>query len=181
MAVPSVGALVAGWLLVVPREHALNAAALSDEDLGRLEVLVSEIVEEWQPLFGAVTVFEHGPARPSSPAGCGVDHAHLHVVPTEGIDLIGAARTALDELTWIEGASIADARAAVDAGLDYLYAHTGHGDSAWLAIGQSVPSQALRRVMAAELKRPDEFDWRCYPQLDVVRATIRTVEQSRRN
>src|ERR1700678_2335133 len=92
VAVPSVGPLVPGWLLVIPKQHALSFGAVDASNLSALMADIQRIAMGWRDLFGPLAWFEHGPAEARSSAGCGIDHAHMHLVPTGHFDLLREAR-----------------------------------------------------------------------------------------
>src|SRR3954469_4672155 len=80
IAVPSVGALVPGWLLVVPRLEILSFVQLSRALFPEFEEFVAEVAKTLEPNYGPVSLFEHGASKKTSAVGCGVDYAHLHLV-----------------------------------------------------------------------------------------------------
>jgi len=79
--VPTKGALVPGWLLVVSKEHALCAGALPHAKLDGLKAALDDAKALVEPKFGPVTFFEHGPVVAGTGLGCGIDHLHVHVAP----------------------------------------------------------------------------------------------------
>lgn len=109
---PSLGALVEGWLLLVPTRHHFC--------LGALPASVTEEFQELQDLarsiltnrYGCVSAFEHGPSIPKITVGCGVDLAHLHMVSVE-LDLAASVRPFLPESTSWKGAN-AQTRSTMD-------------------------------------------------------------------
>jgi diadenosine tetraphosphate (Ap4A) HIT family hydrolase len=81
LVVPSKGGFLPGWLLIVPKHHLLSMAQLDparSAELDSLTITVSDLVAS---RFAAPTTFEHGATCPGTIFGCGIDHAHLHVVP----------------------------------------------------------------------------------------------------
>jgi diadenosine tetraphosphate (Ap4A) HIT family hydrolase len=79
--VPSKGGFVEGWVMVVPRQHVLNFGQLYpslDTELKNLMKCVSSRIAE---VYTPPTLFEHGAATAGTTFGCGVDHAHVHIVP----------------------------------------------------------------------------------------------------
>lgn len=172
VAVPSVGSLVPGWLLVVPKAHRLSFGA-SIAEMSLLHRETEEIAAEWSREFGPLTWFEHGPAQPSSVVGCSVDHAHMHLLPNGELDLAAAAARHLPELTFTHEDDPESAiAAAVRAGLPYLHLRLPDGTSR-LAVSPRIPSQAFRRCIAGEQGRPDQFDWREFPQWETLEETMR--------
>src|SRR5688572_22883211 len=79
--VPSVGALVEGWLLVVPKNHALSCSRIGAGHRNEFASFVETVATALQLKYGVVSLFEHGAGRCRSSIGCGVDYAHLHLVP----------------------------------------------------------------------------------------------------
>jgi ATP adenylyltransferase len=171
VAVPSVGALIPGWLLVVPKRHVLSFGVLDARIRGRLSSQAEMIAEQWQVSAGPLTWFEHGPAEDRGTAGCGIDHAHLHLVPAVGLDLLAGARELFPWLAFEEVSGLAAAALPVSRGLSYLYLRTDNGRS-WLAASRDVPSQAFRRVIAHQQGRADEYDWKAFPRYDSLDATL---------
>jgi diadenosine tetraphosphate (Ap4A) HIT family hydrolase len=173
VAVPSIGPLVPGWLLVIPTTHYLSFAQLetSEEIVDELR----EIADWWQHRHGPLTWFEHGPSAEGSLVGCGVDHAHMHLVPLQGFDLLLASRRQRPSLPFepIDGPS--DITEKSD-GEPYLYLQDEAGGS-WLARSEEIPSQFFRRLIAAEQGRPEEFDWKRFPHRETLSLTLSGSER----
>src|SRR4051812_36246748 len=80
-AIPSIGALVPGHLLVCPLEHVPSLGALDAQTFDSVMRLSTDLEAALAREFGANSlVFEHGPGTKSAAGSC-VDHAHLHIVP----------------------------------------------------------------------------------------------------
>lgn len=171
VAVPSLGALVPGWILLVPKRHILNLARLDPQQQSALRVEALRLKSSIEPIFGPVTMFEHGPSQAGSRVGCGVDHAHMHLVPAGGLDLLVLAQASYPDLPWYLSAGLDTARRANAAGLPYLLIEAPDGSSV-VAASPEIPSQAVRRLIAAEQGRPDQFDWAQFPQLEAVQETL---------
>jgi diadenosine tetraphosphate (Ap4A) HIT family hydrolase len=90
-AIPSLGSLVEGWLLLVPKKHFISMGALPEELVAEMEGMKAKITAHVGNEYGEACVFEHGPAFASRKVGCSVDHAHLHIVPF-AFNLAEAAR-----------------------------------------------------------------------------------------
>jgi len=88
--VPTLGSLVPGWLLVVPRVKSLAFRDLPKQHRQDILSLAQRLAVEVKAFGRNSFIFEHGPSKPSSAVGCGVDQSHLHVVPMDG-DLLSAA------------------------------------------------------------------------------------------
>lgn len=166
--VPTRGALVKGWLLVVPKQPFLCVGALSDslrQELEETKELVASIVHD---RFGEVAFFEHGPSQKGHQVGCGVDHAHLHVVPTECPLLVGAKK--VSDLQWTEVEGLRAAVGYFQHSAPYLYVE--QSGSSYMAPAQDAPSQLFRRVIASHIGSPESFNWRDDPKRENVIATV---------
>ncbi len=174
VALPSLGALVSGWLLLVPKQHAISLGALQDSELTNLNRLKNEIAWRLQRRYGSVCAFEHGPSRDNCLVGCGVDHAHLHLVPLSFDLCLAAAPFLPPGVVWSQG-SFADCQSAHQKGHDYLYLEQPIGCGR-IATHPAFGSQLFRRAIAARLGMPHKFNWREYPALSNVLATIGEVK-----
>src|ERR1051325_4494624 len=75
--VPTKGAMVEGWLLVIPRNHALCSAGIGGASLAEFASIVEAAAQMVAKVYGSATLFEHGPASTGTAFGCGIDHAHV--------------------------------------------------------------------------------------------------------
>jgi len=171
---PSLGALVEGWLLLVPKQHFICIGALPDPMVTEMQEMKHIICLNLQKSYGQVCAFEHGPSKANCSVGCGVDHAHLHFVPV-AFDLSSAATPYLPEkISWSD-AGPEECRAAFNRGEDYLYLEQPIG-AGRIATGQNFGSQVFRRAIAAQVGAVNQFNWREYPQLQNVSATIEEMQ-----
>lgn len=169
--IPSLGSLVPGWLLAIPRRAVLRTAdlpAVERKALLRLALDVSRAVAEFAP---RVFVFEHGPSRIDAPLGCGADQAHLHVVPT-GVDLVEAAQTD-STVQWRRAG--ADPWAGIGPDEDYYLIHTP--EQAYVGTASEPRTQYFRRLLARELGRADDFDYRLQPERANIKLTLDRVDR----
>jgi len=172
VAIPSVGALVPGWTLVVPRRPLRNLSDASPAEhkelLGIADIVAHSLGVHGKQIF----CFEHGGRDVGSLTGCGVDQAHLHIVPLT-FDLMEAVARHAD-------GSIAWARPRVtDSPLDLLpwqgeyVAIWRHADRLTM-IGTVLhpTSQWVRRVIADELGIGSEWNYQTHPQIHNVDRTL---------
>ncbi|WP_461251787.1 HIT family protein, partial [Treponema sp. R8-4-B8] len=76
---PSVSPIVKNHLLVLPKKHINTMKQLGDDEKGQFFALVNNIT---QLLGEDYFAFEHG-AFPVNGNTCGVDHAHIHILPVK--------------------------------------------------------------------------------------------------
>ncbi|MCI0722878.1 MAG: hypothetical protein L0338_28495 [Acidobacteria bacterium] len=170
---PSLGALVEGWLLLVPKQHLISMGAVPDSMVDELHEMKHIACSILQLLYGEVSVFEHGPSRGNCKVGCSVDHAHLHIVPVQ-FDLASAVTPFLPEdADWSRG-GLAECRSAFHRGEDYLYLEQPIG-AGRITTHRALGSQLFRRAIASRVGTPNQFDWREHPELPNVIATIKKV------
>ncbi len=77
--VPTIGQLLSGWLMLITNEHCDNFASLSLEK----QVIAMKQIHKLQDILFSDTptvIFEHG-VEACSGRGCGIYHAHVHIVP----------------------------------------------------------------------------------------------------
>ena len=77
---PTLGSLVPLWLLFIPTRPFLNFTQVS-MDYGRspLSILTQTLSQQFDYHRNFVW-FEHGATNAGSATGCGVDHAHIHLI-----------------------------------------------------------------------------------------------------
>lgn len=161
VALPSLGAISPGHLLLMPVEHVTSLAHLTEPDRRETEAIASSLQTYLaQTFLGPVVLFEHGLLPDQLGGGCGVDHAHLHFIP---VSQPPSAPPTAQKLRWTE--------LCEDRWLDRLlrYHREGTGyvflrlpTQPPLASGsQSLPSQFMRRWIAQEIGQP-LWDWRSF-------------------
>jgi diadenosine tetraphosphate (Ap4A) HIT family hydrolase len=158
---PSKGQLSFGHTLLVPKTHEHSMVQSVDHD--KLEAAVHNLRVRIEGLLGPCVIFEHGSWSPTSTGGCGIRHAHMHFVPTNGHN------TAIypEAFDWKE-LSIdgwASELGSQDHGLDYLIYWPPELPPA-VAFTPSVKSQTLRAHVAMLLNN-DRWDWRSWGEEDL--------------
>ena len=170
---PSIGAFVEGYLLVVTAGHCSSMGELPMPKLAALETLIFNGRKVVERIWGKrCVVFEHGPASAEKRAGCCVDHAHMHIVPC-GIDILADLHPALCPEE-IDG--LGALRDAHTAGRGYLYYETPSSKK-YIMLADNLPSQYIRQVLAGVLGLPEgEWDWRRHACCGNIRETLRRLE-----
>jgi ATP adenylyltransferase len=172
IALPSLGALVEGWLLLVPKNHFISIGALPDHLFEEMNAFRRVLELALTECYGSVVAFEHGPSKERRNVGCGVDHAHMHLVPVS-FDLATFVSPMLPSgATW-KPAGIDECRQSHQRGEDYLYVEQPLG-SGRIATG-NMGSQLFRRVIASQIGNREEYNWREHPHLGNVMATVSRI------
>jgi diadenosine tetraphosphate (Ap4A) HIT family hydrolase len=159
VALPTLSPLFAGHILVLPYRHVSNLAALPLTS--RLELLVcaqfvsKRLIEH----FGAkLYFFEHGVSV--SGMACGVDHAHLHIMPLSS----NSERLVESQIeTDYPAHDCADLGQILSlANQVQPAAYLLHGsalDSLRISFQDHIPSQYMRRLIT-DIDKRVEWDWK---------------------
>jgi hypothetical protein len=156
--------------MLVPWEHCLGLAlAATPAGVAAALALATDVV---QSAFGAPVVrFEHGSVGATKLGGCGVVHAHTHLVPVSS----KVARPVLDGVEWNPIADQSWIEAVLDRAVpgDYLYLSIPEVGT-WIAWVNGIPSQLLRRWLATEVGS-NSWDWRANPVADMTFTAAQTL------
>lgn len=175
---PTVGALVEGWILIISKRHVPAMGALPEEELYELNELVPRIKWIMQSIYGSVAIFEHGPACEGTTFGCGVDHAHFHVIPLQ-VALTPLIEEKLESpIIWENVTDIRDLSKIHLKKLSYLYILENDQSQGSIARLNNLPSQFTRRLIADFLGIPNLYDYRRYQFTQNVIETLRRLEVS---
>jgi len=172
---PSRGSLVPGWVLVVAKRHTLCSGAITSSELTELLDCVAVARDLVRKNFGEPTLFEHGPSRSGLALGCGIDHLHLHVVPLS-FSLKRATTTRFPEVKWKEISDLSGTSSLFASNLSYGLVHEPDSSMSWCHPPKHV-RQFFRKVIAAELGIPEQFDYTQFPQLPNVLRTLEALPQ----
>jgi ATP adenylyltransferase len=171
--VPSKGALIPGWLLVVSEQHHIASAALDKNERIDLEEGIESARLMVESVFGAATIFENGPSAKATALGCGIDHVHIHVVPL-GFSLSEATRRRHPSIEWLPCESLAQLSTVHSQGKAYFYVREPNRSPVF-AIPKIRQSQLLRRVIAAEVGKEQLWDYTSHFGLDNISRTLESL------
>ena len=169
-AISSVGALVEGWTLVVPKQHCCSMKDLYSEE--EFAAFANQLVRVLTACYGPVVAFEHGPNREGSDTSCGTDHAHIHIVPYHSL----AAKLDNMDMEWIT--CNASQIGELVGGNEYLfYCEPGEkwdDPAGRVHVLKESISQFFRRVVAEDLGVLDRFNYKTNPDTAL---TLKTIEK----
>lgn len=151
---PTKGSIVPGWVLIVPKFPVCRMADvpknLSEELIDLARLVAARIEAE----FGPVYFFEHG-GQKGSKIACGVDQAHLHIVPLS-FDLMREAE-ANSPGAWRNLGS--DFLPLNDLPEDEYWFVSGGGEAKYKIVGEP-SSQFFRKIIALHSGQKDAWDYR---------------------
>jgi diadenosine tetraphosphate (Ap4A) HIT family hydrolase len=147
--------------LIVPRSHVLSFARLGAGRQYATQMLVNYLTMQLSaPEDHVPYVFEHGSKEADETVGCGITHAHLHVlyIPAGCLNDVDH----IEEFT-----EYSDVRAAWDAlGQEDYYLFGRVGGTVRATVVQEAAelkcSMFLRKCFASQMGRPDLADYRRY-------------------
>ena len=169
---PSVGQLVDGYLLVVPKDHYGTFDELPTQLVAELADTSERVRAVLSKIYGPCISYEHGARGPLN-GGCGIYHAHLHVVPlTKVTDPIHALKLRFPhvELTHMNEMS------KRGAGLSSYLFYQDSKARLYLFDTGPLPSQYMRKLLADSLGIQD-WDWRSAGREERLLATIRQLSK----
>lgn len=161
IAMPTLGQLFKGSLLILPLQHIETIAQVPSASIDSLFALLKRLEERLQS-FGLPVLFEHG-AKSNSGGGCGIHHAHFHLVPVPKPiswvdvlpDIAHRAKNLIDALTQLQQSD------------EYILFRDSSGYTAFQEIAdeqsrKQFPSQYFRRQLTQHFHRQQTWDWRAY-------------------
>ena len=180
---PTLGAIVPGWLLAIPRMRALNFRDWRRVSAENPISIVDAVCKHLGLARSEVVWFEHGPAEQGSAAGCGVDYAHLHILikPRFSFETFANRTKSMSDLHW-QTTDGSDAYSYLNHIGSYLIG--GSGDLAIVASNvEATGSQYFRRVVGSLTSQDEQWDYRQHPHSKNIATTIenfRTLERTAR-
>lgn len=162
VAIPSVGPLADGHVLICPRRHARSLACAPSTVAEAAGTLADALADALVRDFGApVHRFEHGSAVHGERVACSVEHAHLHLVPAR-VDLW---RRLGSILNWREVHRGPEALRVACGDAEYLrYEHPDGRVFVHRPGPDGVESQLVRRELAGLLGDAARWNWREHPE-----------------
>lgn len=165
--VPTIGSIVEGWVLVIPKQKVLSIKGLTKGQRRDL-VQISHHVEHDLAVYNSPIVkLEHGPSTKGSLTGCGVDQAHLHILPLE-VGFKEFVFTSDEKLDWLKVDSV-DPWSEVAQDKDYYLMWIGN--DCFVSYPEVKTSQYFRRKVAQFIGKPEHWDYKTAPNYENVRRT----------
>jgi diadenosine tetraphosphate (Ap4A) HIT family hydrolase len=156
---PTLGQLFTGSLLIVSKAHVERVSDIRKEIQSEMVCLLNDLKSSLKQ-FGNVLLFEHG-AKSDSLGGCGIYHAHIHLVPLPA----HVSSNELFKLTFLHAESLMDAWHKVNASDEYLVVEDCYGNIDYTTADKSgvgFGSQYARRRLTEHFQLDHPWDWRAY-------------------
>jgi len=171
---PTAGSIVPGWLLLIPKTHHLCFGELNESLWHEMLELRTLAADALYQVAGNVAFFEHGPSQPATTVGCGVDHAHLHLVSTDINLLAGARKISKSPINWERCSGIHVVQDYWNKKNPYLYVE--QAGEAWIGTHSQIESQLFRKVIANGVGLTDCFDWKTHSFEENISKSIKAID-----
>lgn len=148
------GPIVPGHSLVIPYSHATAMGRVDTTTLKNICVHLKRQMAFNSPNERTI-VFEHG-ILDDETVGCGISHAHWHVVNLIDVDAVRFLGAVQSSAIFIAPLSPADLR---ECERSYLFVWDVSTEGGSVYDGHKSRSQLLRRILA-ETQGVSEWDWR---------------------
>lgn len=171
---PTVGQIVEGYLLIMPKTHTTSIGDLGFKLLKELDYVCSEVEQILENNYSKPIFFEHGVCRSEYKYnGCCVDHSHIHAVPT-AVNVSAELMKKGYKYTKLEKVS--------DLGehgqnRNYLYVKDNSGS--YLFEANEIQSQLIRYIIAEKLGTPEKGDWSLYSGTEEMLTTIKRLSKEK--
>jgi diadenosine tetraphosphate (Ap4A) HIT family hydrolase len=171
VAFPSLGALQPGHVLIAPRLHSSSLSVTSNQVVDEV-FRFADAVASLSP--HRVLKWEHG-TSPNEVGGCGIDHAHLHILPVPRPLSLTRLLADLGRFERIQRLSNWQTSSSRRGG--YLYVEESDG-SKYVCFPGGIPSQLVRARIARALRLP-EWDWRLMGRNSAFQKTLSMMPEAR--
>ena len=173
MAVASIGALVEGWTLIIPKAHQLSMINHYGDE--KFEHFSKKVAASLRARYGSLISFEHGSNKEGSITACGTDHAHLHLVPFTETLVPNLIASGLD---W-ESCHSSEIKDKVGTREYLFYADLNSNNwddpKGYLHLLESPISQFFRKLIAERIGQPEMSNYKEFPFLHNAKHTSQTM------
>jgi diadenosine tetraphosphate (Ap4A) HIT family hydrolase len=158
--IPSIGSLIEGWLMIVSKLSYGNSLQFPINIFKEYLSLLTDVRCKIEKVYGTWSIFENGASK-NAAIGCGVHHAHTHIVP-----LPFNIHNKIEENI---GSYFEDGNSESS----FIYAENSFNKKYYFVNNKE--SQFIRKLIANELNIPDLFDYKQYPMLQNISSTIKNM------
>jgi ATP adenylyltransferase len=170
--IPTKGAIVAPWLLIVPTSHVPSAALLPYQEKLSVGRLIGSIRQMAASAGQKLVIFENGSPYFGADISCGIEHVHIHMLVLD-FDLVGKLHSHLPRKD--EGLEPWSPLATLP-NTPYIYVDDGNDQIYFDA--SNAPSQFVRQLIANASGRADEFHYDLFPHLENATLTAKWFDQA---
>lgn len=170
----SIGALVNGWTMVIPKEHCYSMKQYYTntgfQEFANKSISLLKDTYEGKK----IVAFEHGANKFGSLTACGTNHAHVHLLPLDD--------SLLNEINEKASFNKVALKDISDYTLDKEYLLYMDIDNAiedtsycYIHILEEPISQFFRKVIANKIGIPEKYDYKQHLNIDISESTVATL------
>ena len=167
---PSIGALVDGYLMIVSKKHINSMSELKENERIEYELLIEKYRNKFKKIYNKFPIiFERGsPINNSDMKASSVIHAHTHIVNYEFIDENQVIKKLnferIDNLNYLSRKQ------------NYIM-YINQKNIYYISYNFESISQMMRKIIAKELGYEDKFDWKKEMFIENINSTIKKFKK----
>lgn len=175
MLLSSVGAMIEGWTLIIPKEHGYSMRGYYNSEsfqtfFKRSLNLINEAYRDKN-----VFVFEHGANTFGSLTSCGTNHSHLHIIPSEFYVL-----NEIQEILDFKKIKLSELENYVKDSEYLMYSEINNENKdndieCYVHLLDKPISQFFRKIIANKLGIPEKYDYKTNMNLDIAERTCKML------
>lgn len=167
---PSVSPLKVGHMLVFPKRHVTSLSKLNEDERVDLSSFLTTVCGRLYQSLGDLYYFEHGVPNDLA-GGCGITHAHLHILPLNKELSVLVNTKVLEEHEKSLVSNIRNLARVLEEQPQSSYLLFGEKlDCLNLVVTPVIPSQYMRKIISLVLGN-DVWDWRLATGIEFFRDT----------
>ena len=156
--IPSVSPITQGHIMILPKYHIKSMAQINPENIGELISIFSNVSNKLKNKLGDYIFFEHGIGK-SKQGGCGVDHAHLHLLPVQEKYFNSLIENITKDFQLVKEIDLSHFIINVAHHDSYLMMGNSSSSDVLYSINNNIPSQYLRQKIAL-ITNSNPSDWK---------------------
>lgn len=176
IAIPGLGSLTDGYVLLLPKQHSISLAYLTPDFLNEMDDLKSRILDFMKRFYPRIFCFEHGAASNTCRAGACVDHAHLHICPCT-TDIEGEIDSSFEKVSLN---TMSELKQFSEKNTPYIFFENQDGKKWAYLLPSRVESQYMRRIWAKALGKQDDWDWAVFTCYENILKTISLFQKEKK-
>lgn len=175
IAIPTISPITEGHILILPKRHLNSISQIESIKHKNFLSFTEKIISLINSKYGQTIFFEHGIGK-NKEGGCGVSHAHLHIMPI-GSEEICKIKEDISKNYNIKFMN--DIKMLFQINHDESYLLFGHSfEKLFCYIGDDIPSQYLRRIITKH-KNLHRFDWKELFNWDIFNSTLASLNSGK--
>lgn len=170
--IPSLGQIIEGYLLIMPKKHYIGIGHLPKKLYPELELICKKVKQVLKEVYGPSLIFEHGTVSEKKKGGCCISHAHFHVIPIQDEIFSEISRVFISSKI----KTLSPLKEKFNKQQPYFFYQSNTDERYLFEIPDIVPSQYIRKLIALKVGKENEWDWRVYPEINKLLKTIETLK-----